>query len=524
MTALSHPPITRALISVSDKSGLEALATALAARGITMVSTGGTASYLEGLGFDITRVEDVTHFPEMLGGRVKTLHPAVHGGLLAVRSNAAHMQALVAQAIAPIDLLIVNLYPFEATRAQTEDAATLIEKIDVGGPAMIRAAAKNHEAVGVVVDPDDYAEIIAALHAHGGLSAGFRQRLAAKAFARTGAYDSAIASYLCALTEDAAEHFPPYLLDSTRTRVLAYGENPHQQAALYARNEACHGIAHAQLLGGKPLSYNNASDADAAWKLVSQFDVPACAIVKHANPCGVALGTDAADAFTRALSCDPQSAFGGVIAVNRVMDHAFVRALGSLFAEVIVAPDMVIDAVELLRAQKKNLRLLKPALGSSPSAFERWQIKNISGGFLVQTTDGTALQADLWVCATKQVPTEAQRRDLAFAFEVVRSVSSNAIVLAKNGATLGIGAGQMSRVDAVRIAVEHAQRHGHDTTGCVLASDAFFPFADNIALAAQAGIHAVVQPGGSVRDEEVIAACDTSGMAMLLTGSRHFRH
>lgn len=521
---MSHHPITRALISVSDKTGLEALANALVARGVTLVSTGGTASYLEGLGHEVVQVSSLTQFPEMMDGRVKTLHPAVHGGLLAVRENPAHMHAAETHGIGMIDLLVVNLYPFEATRTTTDDIATLIEKIDVGGPAMIRAAAKNHDSVTVVTDPADYAEVIASIKEHGGTDNVLRRRLAAKAFARTGAYDSAIASYLAGLEDDTAARWPAYLLDSTRTQVLSYGENPHQQACLYARNEAKHGIAHAELLGGKPLSYNNLSDADAAWQLASRFTQPACVIVKHGNPCGVAIGKDAADAFTRALASDPQSAFGGVIALNYALDHAVVSAIGSLFVEVIIAPDFDADAREVISAKKKNLRLLKVARGASPSAFDRLQIKSVSGGLLVQTRDDTIFDAAAWNTATSTAPSDAQKADLAFAFEVVRAVGSNAIVIVKNGATIGIGAGQMSRVDAVRIAVEHAGRHGHDTSGAVLASDAFFPFADNVDLAAAAGITAIVQPGGSVRDNEVIDAANAAGIAMVFTGSRHFRH
>lgn len=521
---MSHLPIRRALISVSDKTGLDALATALAARGVTLVSTGGTASYLEGLGHTVVQVAELTQFPEMMDGRVKTLHPAVHGGLLAARDNPVHMQAAESHNIGMIDLLVVNLYPFEATRLQTDDVGSLIEKIDVGGPAMIRAAAKNHASVTVVVDPADYGQITESLATHSGTNAALRRTLAAKAFARTGAYDSAIASYLSGLEETPEARWPAYLLDSSRAQVLSYGENPHQHACLYARNEATHGIAHAELLGGKPLSYNNLSDADAAWQLVSRFTQPACVIVKHGNPCGVAVGTDAADAFTRALAGDPQSAFGGVIALNYALDHAVVSAIGGLFVEVIAAPDFDHDAREVIAAKKKNLRLLKVARGTSPSAFDGWQIKSVSGGLLVQTRDALSFDAAAWSCVTTTTADDAQRHDLAFAFEVVRSVGSNAIVLVKNGATIGIGAGQMSRVDAVRIATQNAARHGHDTRGAVLASDAFFPFADNVDLAAEAGIAAIVQPGGSVRDNDVIDAANKNGIAMLFTGSRHFRH
>lgn len=517
-------PIRRALISVSDKSGLESLAGALAARGVTLISSGGTASYLEGLGFLVTRIEQITNFPEMMDGRVKTLHPAVHGGLLARRDNASHMQSLEAIGSAAIDLVVVNLYPFEATLSKTTDSATLIEQIDIGGPAMIRAAAKNHAFVTVITDIADYQEAVQSLKDTGGFTQQQRAKLAAKAFAKTASYDSAVASYLATVPEDSVDTFPEYLLDSRKAGILSYGENPHQQACVYQRNETTHGIAHAELLGGKPLSYNNLCDADAAWMLVNQFDAPACVIVKHGNPCGVATGADVAEAFTRALACDPQSAFGGVIALNGLLDHRFVSALSKLFVEVIIAPDYVHDALEVLRASKKNLRVLKPAFASCASPIDRWQIKAISGGLLIQTRDDAPISQEQWRCVTKSMPTEAQMQDSIFAMRTVRSVASNAIVLAKDYATIGIGAGQMSRVDAVRIACTQAARHGHSTQGCVLASDAFFPFADNVALAKDAGVSVIVQPGGSVRDEEVIAACNEAGIAMVFTGTRHFKH
>lgn len=519
-----YTPIKRALISVSDKTGLDALAACLNEQGVQLISTGGTARYLLSMGYDVTEVSDITQFPEMMDGRVKTLHPTIHGGLLALRDHAEHVAAMQAHHIAPIDLLVVNLYPFEATRMETDNPETLIEQVDIGGPAMIRAAAKNHAFVSVLTDPADYMEVIESITEHGGLHQGQRRKLAAKAYAKTASYDASVSAWLQSLNEDETSYFPEFLLDAQRKEILAYGENPHQQAALYQRHLSLHGIAGARLISGKPLSYNNVMDADQAHRLVSRFSTPACVIVKHGNPCGVAHAANVKEAFTKALSSDPQSAFGGVIAFNKTLDMQTVEAIGKLFVEVIAAPDIAADAAEYIAVNKPKLRLLQLQPGRSPLAYDALQIKTVSGGFLVQTLDDMALDAALFKTVTQQPVDAALLQDLQFAFEVVRNVSSNAIVLAKNGQTIGVGAGQMSRVDSVAIAIEHAARYGHNTQGAVLASDAFFPFADNVELAAKAGIQAIIQPGGSMRDAEVIEAANQHGIAMLFTGSRHFRH
>lgn len=508
-------PIRRALISVSDKTRIEPFVRALAAAGVDLISTGGTAQLIRNMGLTVRDVSALTQFPEMMDGRVKTLHPMVHGGLLARRDMNAHMDAMRDHGIEEIDLLVVNLYPFEATLGETADAETLIEKIDVGGPAMIRAAAKNHAFVNVVTDPADYDAVLEAIHSDG-TTLEFRRKLAAKAFARTASYDSLIGAWM-------SDGWPEYLLDAKRAQVLRYGENPHQQAALYQRNHGMGGLAFAQQLQGKELSYNNLADAEAAWQLALSFEAPAAAIIKHANPCGVALGVTVAQAFSKALASDPVSAFGGILACNRPIDATMVEAIGGLFLEVIIAPAVHAEAQQKLSA-KKNLRVLiaQPEMSSSPLA--KWQIVPISGGYLVQTKDEQKLTDTAWKWVTKKPFNETLQGSALFGFEVVRAVKSNAIVLIKNGATIGIGAGQMSRVDSVRIAIEKAHAHGHDTYGALLASDAFFPFADNIELAKDAGIAAVVQPGGSVRDAEVIAAADAAGIAMVFTGTRHFKH
>ncbi|MFZ4125172.1 MAG: bifunctional phosphoribosylaminoimidazolecarboxamide formyltransferase/IMP cyclohydrolase [Rickettsiales bacterium] len=508
-------PIKRALISVSDKTGLEPFVKALAAAGVDIVSTGGTAQLIRDMGIVVRDVSALTKFPEMMDGRVKTLHPMVHGGLLARRDVPAHVDALREHAIEEIDLLVVNLYPFEATLNETDNAEKLIEKIDVGGPAMIRAAAKNHAFVNVLTDPADYPAVLDAIQS-GGTTVEFRRALAAKAFARTASYDSLIGAWM-------SGGWPEYLLDAKRAHVLRYGENPHQQAALYQRNQGQGGLAFAQQVQGKELSYNNLADAEAAWQLVLSLDSPAVAIIKHANPCGVALGATVTEAFTKALASDPVSAFGGILACNHTVDAAMVDAIGSLFLEVIVAPDVTPDAQQKLAA-KKNLRVLIAQPENSRSPLSQWQIVPISGGYLVQTKDAQKLSDAAWKCVTKSPLHPSHQRAALFGFDVVRAVKSNAIVLIKDSATIGIGAGQMSRVDSVRIAIEKARANGHDTKGAVLASDAFFPFADNVALAKEAGIAAVVQPGGSVRDAEVIAAADEAGIAMVFTGTRHFKH
>jgi phosphoribosylaminoimidazolecarboxamide formyltransferase/IMP cyclohydrolase len=510
-------PIKQALISVSDKTGLEALARALVAANVALVSTGGTAAALKDMGLQVRDVSELTHLPEMMDGRVKTLHPGVHGGLLARRDSPEHLAAMAQHGIEAIDLLVVNLYPFEATLAATDDPKRLVENIDIGGPAMIRAAAKNHDFVAVVTDPSDYPQIIAALQQNGGTDLELRRRLAAKAFSRTAAYDALIGAWM------SGGQWPDYILDAAHQTTLRYGENPQQKAALYRRLEGTGGLARAQQLQGKELSYNNLQDADTAFNLVQEFAVPTVAIVKHANPCGVAQGKDISAAFVAALAGDPVSAFGGILAANQAIDATLVEAIGSLFLEVIIALEVTPEAAEKLAA-KKNLRVLIATPEQAKSPYANWHILPISGGYLLQTKDRAAMTDTDWKHVTKKAMTAAQQRDAAFAFAVVRSVKSNAIVLVKHGATIGIGAGQMSRVDAVRIAIEKARAHGHDPSGAVLASDAFFPFADNVALAADAGIAAVVQPGGSVRDAEVIAAADAANMAMVFTGQRHFRH
>ncbi len=510
--------VKRALVSVSDKSGVVEFARALAALGVEIISTGGTAKLLEKEGVRVTQVSAYTGFAEMLDGRVKTLHPKIHGGLLARRDDPAHVAAIGAAGIPPIDLLVVNLYPFAATVAdpqcRLEDA---IENIDIGGPAMLRAAAKNYAGVAVLVDPADYPGILAELRA-GGVSKATRFALAHKAFAHTAAYDGAIASYLTSL--DAK--FPDVLtLQLQKLQDLRYGENPHQSAALYRdARPVPGGIAQYTQLQGKELSYNNIADADAAWECVKSFSEPACVIVKHANPCGAATGTSLLQAYESALRCDPVSAFGGIIAFNRALDRATAEAFGKQFAEVAIAPRVEPEARKAL-AGKANLRLLEVPLAHEA---QRHDYKRVGGGLLVQSTDASVLnEADLKV-VTRKRPTEAQQRDLLFAWRVAKFVKSNAIVFCRDRATLGIGAGQMSRLDSVRVAAVKARDAKLELAGSVVASDAFFPFRDGLDALADAGAAAVIQPGGSVRDAEVIAAADERGIAMLFTGMRHFRH
>lgn len=507
----------RALLSVSDKSGLVELAKALAGAGIEILSTGGTAKALKEVGIAIVDVSEHTGFPEIMDGRVKTLQPKIHGGILARRSVDEHQAAMKEHGIAPIDLVVVNLYPFEETIAAGADYETAIENIDIGGPAMIRAAAKNHADVAVVVDPADYESVIAELS--GGLSFALRQRLAAKAFARTAAYDAAISAWFT--KQEHTDDWPAYLGQGKRKEMLRYGENPHQEAAFYANFNAPPGVATAKQLQGKELSYNNINDTDAAWKLVCEFDDPAIAIIKHANPSGVAIGANLAAAYAKALACDPVSAFGGILAANREIDAALVEAIGKLFLEVIIAPSISAQAAQMLAA-KKNLRVLITG-GLAPSGAQGRMIKSVLGGYLVQSADDAVFAGDLKT-ASKRAATADELRDLRFAFTVCKHVKSNAIVLAKDGATIGIGAGQMSRVDSVRLACQKAAAAGLETKGTVLASDAFFPFDDNVHHAAEAGVTALIQPGGSVRDDEVMAAADQHGMAMLMTGIRHFNH
>ncbi len=516
-------PIRRALLSVSDKDSLIPLAQALAASGAELLSTGGTAAVLRGAGLAVVEVADFTGVPEMLGGRVKTLVPQVHGGLLGVRGDAVHEAEMARHGIVPIDLVCVNLYPFEATVASGADAAACVENIDIGGPAMIRSAAKNFAGVAVLTEPAQYAAVVAAV-AEGGTTLGQRTALAAAAYARTAAYDAAIAAWFAR-----DEPFPERLaLTGVRREVLRYGENPHQAAALYVNGNRP-GAATAHQVQGKALSYNNLADTDAAFECVAEFEQPAVVIVKHANPCGVAVGASLAEAWRGALASDPVSAFGGIIAVNRTLDEAAALLMAELFTEVIVAPDATEGARAAL-ARKKNLRLLLTG-GLPDPAAPGMMLRTIAGGFLAQTRDaGRVMEADLRV-VTQRAPTRAELRDLVFAFRVAKHVKSNAIVYAKGLATVGIGAGQMSRVDSARIAAwkgaEAAKAAGAErplTEGSVVASDAFFPFADGLEAAIAAGATAVIQPGGSMRDAEVVAAADRAGVAMVLTGLRHFRH
>jgi len=511
-------PIRRALLSAHDKTGLPELGRGLAELGVELVSTGGTARALRDAGLAVVDVAAITGAPEMLGGRVKTLHPAIHGGLLARRNEPGDMAALAALGIGPIDLLVASLYPFGATLASGAEFESCVEQIDVGGPAMIRAAAKNHAAVAVLTDPAEYGELLERLVSDGGTDEPYRRRQAAKAFARTAAYDAAVAAWLAA--ETGADAFPERLTLSGQLRQrLRYGENPHQSAAFYVTDPAAAGLGAARQAQGKELSYNNLADADAALALVAEFHEPAVAIVKHANPCGVAVGRHLAEAHVKALACDPVSAFGGIVACNRHLDRAAAEAVARVFTEVVIAPGAD-EAACAVFAAKPNLRLL--LLDQMPKAAGR-EARTLLGGLLVQDRDTAVLdQAELRV-VTDRAPSEPELRDLLFAWSVVRHVKSNAIVLARDGATVGIGSGQMSRVDAVELAARKAERHA-GSRGCVAASDAFFPFPDGLEAAIAAGATAAIQPGGSVRDAEVIAAADRAGVAMVLTGRRHFRH
>lgn len=524
-------PVSRALLSVSDKAGLIDLGKALAGRGIALVSTGGTRAALKEAGCPVTDVADVTGFPEMMDGRVKTLHPKVHGGLLALRGNPEHEAALLAHDIAPIDLLIVNLYPFEATVAAGKPYDDCIENIDIGGPAMIRAAAKNHQDVVVIVDVEDYAALLAELEANNGATTiDFRRKLAAKAYARTAAYDAAISSWFAGeLNQRTPDYFA---LGGRLAEPMRYGENPHLSAGFYRSGAPRFGVATARQVQGKALSFNNINDTDAAFELVAEFDparTAAVAIIKHMNPCGVAEGQNLIEAYQKALRCDSVSAFGGIVALNRTLDGEAARAITEIFTEVIIAPDATDEAIAIVKA-KKNLRLL--LTGGLPDPREAGRsVRTVAGGFLLQDRDNAVVDdMDLRV-VTKRAPTARELSDLKFAFRVAKHVKSNAIVYAKDGATVGVGAGQMSRVDSSRIAAwkaEEASRAAGLTEsmakGSVVASDAFFPFADGLLAAAAAGATAVIQPGGSMRDNDVIAAADEAGLAMVMTGIRHFRH
>jgi len=530
--------IARALISVSDKTGAMEFAAGLASLGIEILSTGGTARLLREKGLEVRDVAEVTGFPEMLDGRVKTLHPKIHGGILAVRTNPEHQKQAAAHGIGFIDLVAVNLYPFEKTAAKPDVTfEELIENIDIGGPSMIRSAAKNFEDVAVVVDPVDYARVIEELRANAGsISRATRSRLSRKAFATTAAYDGAIAATLQKwaagkseadsageAAADGEASLPENLqLDFRKLADLRYGENPHQKAALYLNPAAGgRGLAAAKQLQGKELSFNNLVDLEAAWRLVTEFSEPTTAIIKHTNPCGIASGPTLAESYARAFSVDPVSAYGSVIAFNRPVDAATAEVLGKLFVEAIVAPAYEPAALERL-STKKNLRLMD----MSTTAGDEYglQLKTIGGGMLVQTPDTQGANADTWKCVTERQPTAAETRALVFAWLVVKHVKSNAIVYAQDGMVVGVGAGQMSRVDSVKIGAAKARELGHSLAGTVVASDAFFPFPDGVEEAARAGARAIVQPGGSVRDAEVIAAANRLGLAMLFTGERHFRH
>ena len=524
-------PVKRALISVSDKTGLIDTATALAALGVELVSTGGTRAAIAAAGLVVKDISELTGFPEMMDGRVKTLHPVVHGGLLGVRDAPEHARAMGEHGIGGIDLLYVNLYPFEETVAAGGDFAACVENIDIGGPAMIRSAAKNHGYVAVCTAPEDVAEVLAALQAEGATSLALRKRLAARAYARTAAYDAAIAAWFAGAVGDTAparKTFTGQLIQTTR-----YGENAHQRAAFYGFAAPRRiGVATARQLQGKELSYNNFNDTDAAFELVAEFDPAesaAVAIIKHANPCGVALGADLKSAYLRALQCDPVSAFGGIVAVNRRLDAEAARDIVDIFTEVVIAPDADEDAIALF-AKKKNLRLL--LTGGLPDPYAAGEsFKSLSGGFLVQSRDNAHITAADLKVVTKRAPTAREVEDMLFAFTIAKHTKSNAVIYAKDGQTAGIGAGQMNRRDSARIAAmraaEAAEAAGLPQSlakGSACASDAFFPFADGLLQAVEAGATAVIQPGGSIRDDEVIAAADTAGIAMAFTGVRVFRH
>ena len=522
--------IARALLSVSDKTGLVDFARGLSAQGVELISTGGTAKALRDAGLKVIDVAEITQVPEMMDGRVKTLHPKIHGGLLAVRGKESHEQALKDHDIPKIDLLAVNLYPFESTAGSGADFAACIENIDIGGPALIRAGAKNHASVTVVVDPADYLRVLDEMEKNGGATTPeLRKELAAKAFARTGAYDAAIGSWFA---ETIGNLTPPRrVIAGTLFDALRYGENPHQWGAFYRTAEQRFGVATAMQVQGKELSYNNLNDADAAYELVAEFEPgasAAVAIIKHANPCGVAVAATLKEAYAKALACDPESAFGGVIALNRSLDADAAREIVEIFTEVIIAPDASDEAKSII-AGKKNLRLLLAGGLPDPKA-PGLTFRSLSGGFLVQARDNGVAEADLKI-VTKRTPTAAELADLMFAFTVAKHVKSNAIVYAKDGATVGIGAGQMSRIDSARMAAwkgeQAAKAAGLKTSlteGSVAASDAFFPFPDGLQAIAAAGATAVIQPGGAMRDAEVIAAADEAGLAMVFTGMRHFRH
>ena len=526
MNAADPIRVTRALISVSDKTGLAELGKFLAAAGVEILLTGGSARALSEAGIAVIEVGDYTGYPEMMDGRVKTLQPKIHGGILARRDAPEHLAAMKDHDIGPIDLVVVNLYPFEATVAKGAGFEECIENIDIGGPALIRAAAKNHDFVAVVTDPAEYEELMGQMN-EGATSLEFRRRLAGTAYARTAAYDAAVAGWFAG---QAGEALPPRMvLAGTRKELLRYGENPHQRAAFYSDGGAALGVASAEQIQGKALSYNNLNDTDAAFALVAEFERPSIAIIKHANPCGVASSDSLADAYALALACDPLSAFGGIVACNRTIDAAAAEAIIGIFTEVIIAPDADQPAREII-ARKKNLRLLLTG-GMPAGEHAGLQVRSLAGGFLVQDADIAPQSAETLKVVSKRAPSKTEIADMLFAFTVAKHVKSNAIVYVRDRRTVGIGAGQMSRVDSVRIAAlkageaaREAGENGNRLEGSVVASDAFFPFADGLLAAAEAGATAIIQPGGSIRDDEVIAAGDAHGLAMTFTGVRHFRH
>ncbi len=515
------PPVRRALLSVYDKTGIVDFARALHERGVEIVSTGGTARAFADAGLRVREVSELTGFPEMMDGRVKTLHPVVHGGLLAQRDDADHVKQAQAHGIGMIDLLVVNLYPFEKTLAERpDDTAGIIEMIDIGGPAMVRSAAKNARHVTVVVDPEDYPAVLTELATGGGVSEATRTRLEAKAFGHTAAYDALIADFLSRLGNDAPAAFPPVLTLPLRRRLdLRYGENPHQAAALYADPlDRIAGVAAAGMLHGKELSFNNILDLDAAWSLVCDLADPACAVIKHNTPCGAAADANLAAAVKSAIASDPLSAFGGIVALNREVTEAAAAEAGSIFLEAIIAPEFHPAALAILK-QKKNLRILRA--GTAAPVRGGLDLKRVAGGMLVQERDDMANDFRDLKVVTRRAPTDGEMRSLRFAWTIVRHVKSNAIVYAVGTVTAGIGAGQMSRVDAVRFG---ALKAAGSLAGSVMASDAFFPFRDGVDEAARSGVRAIIQPGGSKKDDEVIAAADEHGIAMVMTGRRHFRH
>lgn len=526
-----QPRLRRALLSVFDKTGVAELARTLAEMGVELVSTGGTRALLEAEKIPVIDIAELTGFPEMMDGRVKTLHPKVHGGLLAVRGNETHRSAMRIHQISPIDLVVVNLYPFEETiRKPGASYEEIIENIDIGGPAMIRSAAKNHADVTVVVDPGDYQEVMDAVREIGQVPFPLRQRLAAKAYARTANYDAAISNWFAEAID--YPEMPWRSFSGTLSEVMRYGENPHQWAAFYKDGSKRTGVATATQAQGKTLSYNNINDTDAAFELVSEFapdDAAAVAIIKHANPCGVAIGANVLEAYSKALACDPVSAYGGIVAVNREIDAEAAEAIVKVFTEVIVAPAITEKARAILE-KKKNLRVLITG-GLADTKAKGLTVRSVSGGMLVQTRDNRNVDDCELKVVTRRAPTESEMIDLKLAFKVIKYVKSNAVIYVRGGATVGIGAGQMSRVDSSNIAVmkaEDAARIAKEKTpltkGSVVASDAFFPFADGVEAAIEAGATAIIQPGGSIRDEDVIAAADKAGMAMVFTGMRHFRH